>query len=131
VLPTFPGILSAKAQRHLESLGVKVYTNTRVAVDAAGIVVNGERVLAGRVLWSAGVLASPVGRWLGAPTDKSGKIIVNSDLSAPGHPEIFAIGDTSHVVGQARNLLGMKAKESMAMPGVAQPAIQKASTWPA
>jgi NADH dehydrogenase FAD-containing subunit len=126
VLPTFPGILSAKAQRHLESLGVKVYTNTRVAnVDAAGIVVNGERVLAGRVLWSASVLASPAGRSLGAPIDKSGKIIVNSDLSAPGHPEIFAIGDTAHVVGQARNLLGMKAKEPMAMPGVAQPAIQE------
>jgi NADH dehydrogenase FAD-containing subunit len=124
VLPTFPGILSAKAQRHLESLGVKVYTYTRVAnVDAAGIVVNGERVLAGRVLWS--VLASPAGRSLGAPMDKSGKIIVNSDLSAPGHPEIFAIGDTAHVVGQARNLLGMKAKEPMAMPGVAQPAIQE------
>jgi NADH dehydrogenase FAD-containing subunit len=124
VLPTFPGILSAKAQRHLESLGVKVYTYTRVAnVDAAGIVVNGERVLAGRVLWS--VLASPAGGSLGAPMDKSGKIIVNSDLSAPGHPEIFAIGDTAHVVGQARNLLGMKAKEPMAMPGVAQPAIQE------
>jgi NADH dehydrogenase len=126
VLPTFPEVLSAKAQRHLESLGVKVYTNTRVTnVDAAGIVVNGERVLAGTVLWSAGVLASPAGRWLGAPMDKSGKIIVNSDLSVPGHPEIFAIGDTAHVVAQARNLLGMKAKEPMVMPGVAQPAIQE------
>jgi len=57
--------------------------------------------------------------------DKSGKIIVNSDLSVPGHPEIFAIGDTAHVVAQARNLLGMKAKEPMVMPGVAQPAIQE------
>ena len=57
--------------------------------------------------------------------DKSGKIIVNSDLSVPGHPEIFAIGDTAHVVAHARNLLGMKAKEPMVMPGVAQPAIQE------
>ena len=87
MLPTFPGILSAKAQRNLESLGVKVYTNTRVAnVDAAGIVVNGERDLAGRVLWSASVLASPAGRSLGAPMDKSGKIIVNSDLIRAGAP---------------------------------------------
>ncbi|HEY6292687.1 MAG TPA: NAD(P)/FAD-dependent oxidoreductase [Terriglobia bacterium] len=126
VLPTFPEVLSAKAQRHLESLGVKVYTNTRVTnVDAAGIVANGERVLAGTVLWGAGVLASPAGRWLGAAMDKSGKIIVNSDLSVPGHPEIFAIGDTAHVVAQARNLLGMKTKEPMVMPGVAQPAIQE------
>jgi len=126
VLPTFPEVLSARAQRHLESLGVKVYTNTRVTnVDADGIVANGELVLAGTVLWSAGVLASPAGRWLGAAMDRSGKIIVNSDLSVPGYPEIFAIGDTAHVVAQARNLLGMKAKEPLVMPGVAQPAIQE------
>ena len=71
------------------------------------------------------MLASPVGRWLGAVMDKSGKIIVNSDLSVPGHPEIFAIGDTAHVVAPARNLLGMKSKDPMVMPGVAQPAIQE------
>ena len=50
---------------------------------------------------------------------------MNSDLSVPGHPEIFVIGDTAHVVARARNLLGMKAKEPMVMPGVAQPAIQE------
>lgn len=126
VLPTFPEDLAAKARRHLESLGVKVYTNTRVTdVDAAGIVANGERVPAATVLWSAGVLASPAGRWVGAATDKSGKLIVSSDFSVPGHPEIFAIGDTAHVVAPARNLLGMKVKEPMVMPGVAQPAIQE------
>ncbi len=126
VLPTFPEVLSTKAQRHLESLGVQVYTNTRVTnVDAAGIVANGERVPAATVLWSAGVLASPAGRWLGAAMDKSGKIIANSDFSVPGHPEIFAIGDTAHVVARARNLVGIKVKEPMVMPGVAQPAIQE------
>lgn len=126
VLPTFPEGLSAKAQRHLESLGIKVHTNTRVtAVDAGGIVANGERVPASTVLWSAGVLASPAGRWLGAAMDKSGKIIVNADLSVPGHPEIFAVGDTAHVVAESRNLLGIKSKEPMTLPGVAQPAIQE------
>ena len=126
VLPTFAEELSAKAQRHLESLGIQVYTNTRVtAVDAGGIVANGERVPASTVLWSAGVLASPAGRWLGAAIDKSGKIIVNADLSVPGHPEIFAIGDTAHVVAESRNLLGVKAKEPMTLPGVAPPAIQE------
>jgi NADH dehydrogenase len=126
VLPTFPEVLSVKAQRHLESLGVTVHTNTRVTdVDADGIVVDGERVLAGTVLWSAGVLASPAGRWLKVPLDKSGKIIVNSDLSVPGHPEIFAIGDTAHVVAPARNLLGAKVREPMVLLGVAQPAIQE------
>jgi NADH dehydrogenase len=126
VLPTFPDDLATKAQRHLEKLGVQVHTNTRVTdVDAAGIVANGERVPAATVLWSAGVLASPAGRWLGASMDKSGKVIVGSDLSVPGHPEIFAIGDTAHVVAPARNLLGLKVKEPMVMPGVAQPAIQE------
>ncbi|HEX5410267.1 MAG TPA: NAD(P)/FAD-dependent oxidoreductase [Terriglobia bacterium] len=126
VLPSFPESLSARARRHLESLGVKVYTNTRVtSVDVGGIVAGGQRVPSSTVLWGAGVLASPAGRWLGAATDKTGKIIVNSDLSVPGHPDIFAIGDTAHVVAPARNLLGMKLKDPMVMPGVAQPAIQE------
>jgi NADH:quinone reductase (non-electrogenic) len=126
ILPTFPESLSASAQRHLESLGVKVLTNTRVTnVDANGIVANGERTPAGTVLWGAGVLASPAARWLGAETDKSGKIAVGKDLSVPGHPEVFAIGDTAHVVAPARNLLGMKTTDTMVMPGVAQPAIQE------
>src|SRR5436190_13435131 len=125
VLPTFPEDLSAKAQRHLESLGVKIYTNTQVtSVDADGVVAGGQRVRSSTVLWGAGVLASPAGHWLGAAMDKSGKIIVGSDLSVPGHPEIFAIGDTAHVVAPSRNLLGIKSKERMVMPGVAQPAIQ-------
>ena len=98
VLPTFHEDLSAKAQRHLESLGVKIYTNTRVtSVDADGVVAGGQRVRSSTVLWGAGVLASPAGHWLGAAMDKSGKIVVGSDLSVPGHPEIFAIGDTAHV----------------------------------
>jgi NADH:ubiquinone reductase (H+-translocating) len=85
----------------------------------------GQRVFASTVLWSAGVLGSPAGRWLGAATDKSGRVIVSSDLSIPGHPEVFAIGDTAHVVAPARNLLGIKEKDPMMMPGVAQPAIQE------
>lgn len=126
VLPTYPEVLSLKAQRHLQSLGVEVFTNARVTgVDADGILVNGERVPAGTVLWGAGVIASPASRWLGAEADKSGKIIVEPDLSVPGHPEIFAIGDTAHVVAPARNLVGIKSRKPMLMPGVAQPAIQE------
>ena len=126
VLPSYPETLSARAQRHLEHLGVKVCTSTSVtSIDADGIIANGQRVPAATVLWSAGVLASPAGRWINSATDKSGRIIVNSDLSVPDHPEIFAIGDTAHVVAHARNLLGIKSKEPMLMPGVAQPAIQE------
>ncbi len=126
VLPMYPKALSAKAERHLQRLGVKVHTNTRVTlVDAEGLVAGGQRVFASTVLWSAGVLASPVGRWLGAAMDRSGKVVVNPDLSIPGHPEVFVIGDAAHVVAPSRNLLGIKAKEPMEMPGVAQPAIQE------
>jgi len=126
ILPTFPEVLAAKAQRHLESLGVKVFTNTPVtSVDADGIVADGKRVPAATVLWGAGVMASPAGRWLGAAMDKAGKVIVNADMSVPGHPEIFVIGDTAHVVAPARNLMGRKSNDAMLMPGVAQPAIQE------
>jgi NADH:ubiquinone reductase (H+-translocating) len=126
ILPTFPEVLAAKAQRHLEGLGVEVYTNTRVTgVDAGGIIADGRRVPASTVLWGAGVLASPAAHWLGAAMDRSGKIVVNPDLSVPGHPGVFAIGDTAHVVAGSRNLLGIKSKQPVTMPGVAQPAIQE------
>ena len=126
ILPTYPENLSFKAQQHLESLGVEVYTNALVTnVDSGGIVVGGQRIQAGTVLWGAGVVASPAARWLGVEADRSGKIIVGPDLSVPGHPEVFGIGDTAHVVAPARNLLGIKSKTPMVMPGVAQPAIQE------
>jgi len=126
ILPTYPDHLSIKAQRHLESLGVEIYTDARVTlVDAEGIVVGQQRIEAATVLWGAGVLASPAGRWLGVETDKSGKIIVGPDLSVPAHPEVFAIGDTAHVIAPVRNLLGIKSKIPMTLPGVAQPAIQE------
>jgi NADH dehydrogenase len=126
ILPTYPEHLSSKAQRHLESLGVEVYTNTRVTrVDSEGIVVGEQRIHAATVLWGAGVVGSPAGRWLKAETDRSGKVVVGPDLSVPGHPAVFAIGDTAHVVAPIRNLLGIKSKTPMLMPGVAQPAIQQ------
>ena len=126
ILPTYPETLSLKAQRHLEGLGVEVFTNARVTnVDADGIVVRGQKVPAATVLWGAGVVASPAGRWLGAETDKSGKVIVEPDFSVHDHPEVFVIGDTAHVVAPVRNLLGIKSRTPMLMPGVAQPAIQE------
>jgi len=126
VLPTYPEDLSIKAQQHLESLAVEVYTNARVThIDSEGIVVGGQRIQAATVLWGAGVVASPAGRWLEVETDRSGKIIVGPDLSIAGHREVFGIGDTAHVVAPVRNLLGIKSKTPMVMPGVAQPAIQE------
>jgi NADH:ubiquinone reductase (H+-translocating) len=126
ILPTYPEFLSGKAQRHLESLGVEVFTNARVtSVDSDGILVSGQRVPAGTVLWGAGVVASPAGQWLGAETDKFGKVMVEADFSVRDHPEVFVIGDTAHVVAPIRNLVGIKSRTPMLMPGVAQPAIQE------
>src|SRR6185437_5145038 len=126
ILPAYPETLSSKAQRHLESLGVEVFTDARVTnVNSDGIVVHGQKVPASTVLWGAGVIASPAGRWLGTETDRFGKVLVEPDFSARDHPEIFVIGDTAHVVAPTRNLFGIKSRTPMVMPGVAQPAIQE------
>ncbi|HET6218421.1 MAG TPA: NAD(P)/FAD-dependent oxidoreductase [Acidobacteriaceae bacterium] len=126
ILPSFVEELSTKAQRHLEQLGVKIFTGTRVErVDAEGIVANGKRIRSRTVIWTAGVAASPAARWLGADADKSGRVKVNADLSVPGHAEIFAIGDTALVIANTRNLVGLKSGTAVQMPGLAQPAIQQ------
>ncbi|MGC2403386.1 MAG: NAD(P)/FAD-dependent oxidoreductase [Acidobacteriaceae bacterium] len=126
ILPSFVPELSAAAQRHLEQLGVKVHTDSRVeSVDAEGVVVNGERIRSRNVMWTAGVSASPAARWLGVEADKAGRVKVNPDLSVPGHPQIFAVGDTALVVADTRNMLGLKSGTGVTMPGLAQPAIQE------
>jgi putative oxidoreductase len=96
LLPTFPETLSEKARIALERLGVEVRTNSRVnGIDAAGVVVSGSLIPSGTVLWAAGVVASPAARWLGAAADNAGRIKVGPDLSVPGLPDVFAVGDTA------------------------------------
>jgi NADH dehydrogenase/putative oxidoreductase len=96
LLPTFPEALSEEARRSLERLGVEVLVGSRVEkIDAAGVTVNGQRIPARTVLWAAGVVASPAARWLGAQADNAGRIKVEADLSLPGLPDVFAIGDTA------------------------------------
>jgi NADH dehydrogenase/putative oxidoreductase len=96
VLPSFDERISAFARSSLEALGVEVRVNSRVEIiDDAGVAVNGERITAGTVLWAAGVVASPAAQWLGAEADRAGRVQVGADLSVPGFPDIFAIGDTS------------------------------------
>src|SRR5205807_3524943 len=126
ILPTYPEQLSQSAQVHLQRIGVDVRTHAKVEkIDAAGVIVNGERINSQTVLWSAGVVASPAGRWLGVETDKSGRVKVTADFSVPGHPNIFAIGDTAAIVAPSRSLFGIRRKEPELLPGVAQPAIQE------
>jgi NADH:ubiquinone reductase (H+-translocating) len=100
VLATFPEALSAFAKSALEKLGVEVRLgHPASACDGEGVVVNGERIEARTIIWAAGVAASPAAKWLGAEKDRAGRVIVGRDLTLPGHPEIFVIGDTAAAPG--------------------------------
>ncbi|MEW5863865.1 MAG: NAD(P)/FAD-dependent oxidoreductase [Pseudomonadota bacterium] len=94
VLPTYPPRLSERARRYLERLGVTVWLGRPVTgIDARGVQLGADRLAARTVVWAAGVAASPLGASLGVPLDRAGRVIVNEDLSVPGHPEITVIGD--------------------------------------
>ena len=96
LLPSFPERLAAIAQRSLERLGVEVRLDARVDhIDAGGVAIDGMRIAARTVLWAAGVTASPAAAWLKAPADRAGRLIVGGDLTVPGFPNVFAIGDTA------------------------------------
>jgi NADH dehydrogenase len=116
ILSTFPEDLRDSARRSLHRLGVEVMERTRVTgVDDHGVVVDpGGRVAAGTVLWTAGVAASGLIATLGVPLDRAGRAIVEPDLTIPGHPEVFVIGDAAAFLHQQGALL----------PGVAQTAMQ-------
>ncbi|HTM16389.1 MAG TPA: NAD(P)/FAD-dependent oxidoreductase [Terracidiphilus sp.] len=114
VLAAYPEDLSAKAERQLHELGVEVRTGTHVDNVGPGWVgANNSRIDAAVVLWAAGVQASPLGKMLGAPVDKRGCVIVDSNLNPPGLPEVFVIGDLAHFEENGHQV-----------PGVAQPAMQ-------
>jgi NADH dehydrogenase len=99
LLPAFDPSLSDAARHSLEKLGVEVRLGVAVTnVDFSGVSLGDERIDARTVMWAAGVMASPAGLWLGVETDRAGRVMVNADLSVPGHPEIFVIGDTALVL---------------------------------
>jgi NADH dehydrogenase len=114
VLAAYPEDLSAKAERELFHLGVEVHTKSNVTnVGPGWVEANDRRIDAAVILWAAGVQASPLGKMLGAPTDKRGCVIVDSNLNPPGLPEVFVLGDLAHFEQDGRQV-----------PGVAQPAMQ-------
>jgi NADH dehydrogenase len=117
VLPSYPPELSEKARQQLERLGVEVMTNAIVTSMSENEVCIGDRPIPARtVLWAAGVQASPLARSLGVPLDRAGRVIVNDDLTIPGHDDVHVIGD----------LASVKMNESGAIvPGVAPAAIQE------
>jgi NADH:ubiquinone reductase (H+-translocating) len=100
VLPPYPPDLSQKARLQLERLGVTVWLGKRVTgVDSGGVTLGAERGESKTVLWAAGVTSSPLGKSLGVPLDRAGRVEVEPDLSVPGHPEIFVVGDLAAVEG--------------------------------
>ncbi len=115
ILTAFPESLSNKAYKALNRLRVEVRTNSPVeSIDSEGVVVAGERIPAKTIIWTAGVRASPAGEWLGAETDRAGRVKVGSDMTLPGHANIFVIGDTASA-----------SQDGKPLPGVAQVAIQQ------
>jgi NADH dehydrogenase len=100
VLPPYPPELSEKARLQLERLGVTVWLGKRVTdIDEEGVTLGSERIAARTKLWAAGVTSSPLGRSLGAELDRAGRVKVEPDLSLPGHPEVFVVGDLAAVEG--------------------------------
>jgi NADH dehydrogenase len=116
LLKAMPRAMAKRAKRDLEKMGVEVWLNTRVtSVDAAGVDIGDRRVPAENVLWAAGVHGQPVAATLAVELDRAGRVVVGSDLSIPGHPEVFVIGDAAHAVDSQTGEI---------VPGVAQGAIQ-------
>ncbi len=116
VLPAYAEDLSRSAQEQLNRLGVEVRTSTVVTQIEPGAVYGGDtRLPATVVLWAAGVAASPLGKKLGGEVDRAGRVLVQPDLSIPGHPEVFVIGD----------LAALKDEQGKMLPGVAPVAIQE------
>ena len=117
ILASFPAKLRDAARAALIRLNVEVREQTTVTgVDAHGVWLGQERLDAGTVLWAAGVAASPLLRTLGAPLDRAGRVLVEPDLSIPGHPEVFVVGDAAAFT-----------QDGQLLPGVAQVAMQGAA----
>jgi NADH dehydrogenase len=115
VLATFPEPLRESARHDLERLGVDVRTNTPVTrVGPASVETATFSIAAETILWAAGVAAASLGTTLGVPVDRAGRVLIDANLTIPGHPEVFVIGD----------LASLKGPDGMPYPGVAQVAIQ-------
>jgi NADH dehydrogenase len=116
ILPSFDDKLAARAMRDLEALGVQVWTHSRVtSVGEGGVSVGNENVAAATVLWAAGVRAADVGRTLGATIDQVGRVKVGPDLTLPGHPAVFVLGD----------MASLEESEGKLLAGVATVAMQE------
>lgn len=108
ILPSFPEELAEKARQSLVDLGVEVRASSIVTgVDRDAVFIGDERIPTHTVFWAAGNAASPLGRMLGVPVDRVGRVLVNPDLSIPGHPDVFVIGDLASVQQDSRQVPGV------------------------
>jgi len=108
VLGPFTEHLSQAAKQRLENLGVEVRLGHGVdQIDADGVVVAGERIPSKTVIWTAGVAPSPAGKWLKVETDRGGRVRIQNDLTVPGYPEIFVVGDTAAFEQDGKPLAGV------------------------
>jgi NADH dehydrogenase len=108
VLKQYAEDLSAAAKKRLEKLGVEIRLGQGVdQIDEDGVVVAGERIASKTVIWTAGVAPSPAGKWLNVETDRAGRVRIQPDLSVPGHPEIFVVGDTATLNQDGKPLGGV------------------------
>jgi len=108
ILPTFPENLAARAARDLNDLGVEVRVGSFVTgVGPDGVMVGSEKIRARTAFWAAGNLSSPLGKFLGAPLDRAGRVQVNPDLSVPGVPNVFIVGDLATLVQDGRPIPGV------------------------
>ena len=106
MLPAYPEDLSRSALEQLQRLGVEVLTSTMVTKIEPGAIYMGKTrsMNAAVILWAAGVAASPLGKKLGVPIDRAGRVLVNPDLSLPDHPEVFVIGDLAALKDESGKL---------------------------
>lgn len=108
ILAAFPKSLVRKSQKKMNHMGIEVRTGAPVsAIDEHGVVAGGERIAAKTIIWTAGISASSAGKWLGAEVDRAGRVKVNGDLSVPGHPDVFVIGDTASATQDGKPLPGV------------------------
>jgi NADH dehydrogenase len=108
ILAAFPESLAKKTVKALNRLGVEVRTHSAVeAINEEGVVIGGQLLPTKTVIWTAGVTASLAGKWLGAETDRAGRVKVQDDLTLPGHPNVFVIGDTATLTQNGKLLPGV------------------------
>ena len=116
ILPSFDSAMASRAARDLETLGVQIWVDSKVTdIDESGVQIGAERIRTATVLWAAGVRASDLGASLGAERDAQGRVKVTPELTVPGHPELFVLGDLAHAVDAG----------GRSLPGVAPVALQQ------